>query len=444
MHRRGFCLGVGASGVSAVVAGSAVAQEVLDTDRSAVWTADVDFLLAELPRRAGHFFAAKKVDWPAVEAEFRAAAKAVKSDAEHVVVCRRLLARLKDGHAGMVDVKVAVPDESRGRRWTGPRVHLVVIGDGVFVRTAFGAAADLGVKAGQRVTTIDGQPARSWLEMKVAEMRDDTGYSTDHQALYAACHWGLAEWEGTPITFGLGEETGPVRELTIVRSGGPNFAPLGPAVFPGGLKRIGRQSHGVLPGGFGYIHLRDVPSNLPEQLDAMLVQMGAAPGLVLDLRGNGGGGCDHAAVMGRFVPKGEFWGEYESAGSMPFTGPMVVIIDAGVRSAGETVAGMFLEESRAYGLGDTPTAGMSAAKATLTLPSGMFSVRFAVRTHMGRYNRRRGIEGIGLSPSEQLPYDPVELRAGVDTQIRRAEALLRGGFPEDTVDYQPPDRRKPD
>jgi C-terminal processing protease CtpA/Prc len=148
--------------------------------------------------------------------------------------------------------------------------------------------------------------------------------------------------------------------------------------------------------------------------------------------------------MGRFVPKGEFWGEYEGAGASPFTGPMVVIIDAGVRSAGETVAGLFLEESRAYGLGDTPTAGMSAAKTTLPLPSGLCSVRFAVRTHMGRYNRGRGIEGIGLTPLEQLPYDPVELRAGVDTQIRRAEALLRGGFPEDAVDYLPPDRRKPD
>lgn len=399
---------------------------------------DIAFLLDELPKHAGRFFELKRIDWDAVRAEFSAAASGVKTDGEHLVLCSRLVARLKDGHAGLVDAKVPWPDESNGRRWTGPRVHLMVVGSGIFVRAAFGSAADHNLKPGQRVETIDAQPARKWIEATVAKLRDRNGYSTDHQALHAACFWGLADWSGTSITFGIRAAEGPPREVTLVRNGGSNFAPIGAVFFPKGVQSLGRQSYGKTPGGFGYIHLRDVPGDLPSQLDTMLSALGDVPGLILDLRGNGGGGCDHAAVMGRFLPKGTFWGEYESAGDQPFTGPMVVIIDAGTRSAGETVAGLFIQESRGYGLGDTPTAGMSAAKMSLPVPSGLFAVRFAVRSHMSRWNKGRGLEGIGLSPTETLAYDPDELLAGVDTQIRRAAELLTAGFPPESVDYEPP------
>ncbi|MFN0126388.1 MAG: S41 family peptidase [Verrucomicrobiales bacterium] len=409
-----------------------------DPPPSEAYEQDVAFLLEELPKHAGRCFELKKIDWPAVESEFRAAVKTVKSDGEHLILCRRLMARLKDGHAGIVDAKTAWPDESHGRRWTGPRVHLVVIDEAVFVRAAFGEAAELGLKPGLRVETIDGRPARQWLEAKVAELRDRTGYSTDHQALHAACHWGLADWSGTTITFIVAADQVASREVAIVRNGGPNFAPIGPVFFPKDVRSLGRQSYGKTAEGLGYIHLRDVPGDLPAQIDTMLAALGEVPGLILDMRGNGGGGCDHATVIGRFLPKGTFWGEYESAGATPFTGPMVVIVDAGTRSAGETVAGLFIQESRGYGLGDSPTAGMSAAKMKLTVPSGQFSANFAVRSHRHRWNKGRGIEGLGISPTQVLPYDPGEMLAGIDTQIRRAEQLLQIGFPPDSIDYQPP------
>jgi hypothetical protein len=75
---------------------------------------------------------------------------------------------------------------------------------------------------------------------------------------------------------------------------------------------------------------------------------------------------------------------------------------------------------------------------SLPVPSGLFSARFAIRSHMSRWNKGRGLEGIGLSPTETLAYDPAELLAGDDTQIRRADELLAAGFPPDSVDYAPP------
>ncbi len=403
---------------------------------------DIDFLLAEFEKQAGHFFTLKKIDWPAVTGEFREAVKGVASDVSHLKLCQRLTARLKDGHAGIVQSKITLPDESKGRRWTGPRVHLITVGDEVFVRLAFKDAEAAGLKSGQKVTAIDGVPARQWLNQKTAKMRDTEGYSTDHQALYAACHWGLADWEGTPISFSVMTADGTEKTITRTRNGGPNFAPVGPIFPPEGLKQIGRQSYGKTKGGCAYIHLRDVPGDLEKQLDTMLAEIGQASGLILDVRANGGGGCDHAAVFGRFVPKGEFYDRYEGAGEHPWTGNMTVLIDAGVRSAGETVAGMFKETRRAHTLGDTPTAGMSSSKTNLAVPSGLMTIRISVQSNMGRYNKGLGIEGLGIPPHQTVPCKPEDLAAGKDTLITTAETLLLTGFPTDQVDYVPPEGRK--
>jgi hypothetical protein len=406
---------------------------------------DLAFLLDECPKRARALLASKDVDWAKATKDLRAAAKKVKDDAEFVRLVERILARLHDGHAGIVsmapaleaNVKAAREAEARGRRWTGPRVHLLAVGKRVFVGEAFGQAKELGVAVGMEVLAVDDVPARAWLEKTAAASRDAQPFSTDHAALYAAGHWGLATWEGTAVTFAL-QDGHDRKTVSVPRNGGPNFAPSGPLRPPEGLKSVGRQSYGRTAAGFGYVHLRDVDAALPQQLDGILEALGDVPGLVLDCRANGGGGCDHDAVFGRFLATGARWKGYVGQGTRPFAGPMVVIVDAGVRSAGETVAGMFKEDGRAYVIGPEPTAGMSSQKEVLEVPSKRLSVRVSVASNMGRFNGGKGIEGIGVAPTEVVPYDPAELRKGVDTQIRRAEELLRGGFPKGSVEYAPP------
>ena len=158
---------------------------------------------------------------------------------------------------------------------------------------------------------------------------------------------------------------------------------------------------------------------------------------------NGGGGFDHDALMGRFIPEGKsisFVKGYESAGPNPYGGPVVVIVDAGVRSAGETASGQFKEDGRAYMIGESATAGMSSRKTEIDLPSGLFRLRVSIHSNKARFNLGRGIEGIGVVPHETLPYDPKDLAAGKDTLILRAEALLKR-FPQNDVPYDPDDFR---
>ena len=124
---------------------------------------------------------------------------------------------------------------------------------------------------------------------------------------------------------------------------------------------------------------------------------------------------------------------YVSTGDNPYGGPMVVIVDATVRSAGETAAGILKEDGRGYMIGESATAGMSSSKEMIQLPSGCFEIRVSVYSNKLRFNEGRGIEGIGVVPHEIVEFDPKDLAAERDTLILRAELLLEqfstDGFP---------------
>ena len=400
---------------------------------------DVQFALTVLEKNCGRFFEIKKIDWPVVSKQFLEESKSVKTDQDHLVLLTRLLARLKDGHA-----HVRALDKGKDVKWpedfstrTGPGMFLCRIGDGIYVKNSFAAARGAGVRPGMQVVKIDGKPTRDWLDAKIKETSDITGFSTDQQALFHAFHWGLGAPAGSKMTLELKDPAGKILGTRITYQPRVSTVPEGPAFFPPQMKGNKDVRWAQLPSGVGYVHVRRCPGNLPEIMDEALAAIGDAPGLILDFRANGGGGFDHNALMGRFIPQGKtmrFAKAYASAGPKPYGGPVVVIIDAGVRSAGETASGMFKEDGRAYTIGESPTAGMSSGKTTINLPSGLFSLYVSVSSNMGRFNNGKGIEGIGVPPDEVVEYAPRDLAGEIDTLTRRAEALL-GNFPKDKVRY---------
>jgi C-terminal processing protease CtpA/Prc len=174
-------------------------------------------------------------------------------------------------------------------------------------------------------------------------------------------------------------------------------------------------------------------------MDEALAAIADVPGVILDFRGNSGGSFDHEALFGRFLPQGTKWqigDSYSSAGAHPYGGPVVVIVDATVRSAGETAAGMFSEDGRAYMIGESATAGMASQKTDIELPSKLFKLHVSVASNKARFQGGKGIEGVGVAPHELVAFDAKDLEAGRDTLIARAEALL-AAFPQDKVRYEP-------
>jgi len=372
---------------------------------------DVEHAIAEAGKQCRALLDVKGIEWPESVQDLLRDAREAKSLQDHYEILVRLTARLRDGHA-----RVVVHDEAKGVRWPGPAMEgasgpglFLCRSDGkILVKQAWDAAARAGVSPGMEVLVIEGKPAAEWIEETMREHREWSGFSTEQQAFYFACHWGLGGKSGSKLALRVRSLDGKERRVEVRRAGA-SFVPDGPVFPPENLKSLGRQRYGRTAAGNGYIHLRDCPGDLPEQMDRMLEEIGDVPGLVLDFRANGGGGFDHDGLLARFVE----------------SGPIAVIVDAGVRSAGETASGMFKEDRGAPMIGESPTAGMSSSKTTIDLPSGLFSLYVSVRSNKGRFNRGRGIEGIGVLPDEIVEYDPADLANGVDTLLGRAEERLR-------------------
>jgi outer membrane protein assembly factor BamB/C-terminal processing protease CtpA/Prc len=403
---------------------------------------DVEFAVKKIGRLCRRFFKPKKIDWRKVSKEFLTAAKQVKNDSDHLVLLVRLLARLKDGHAAVLPLekgrKVKWPEEDQ-REEAGPGMFWCRVGKKIIVKNSWSAAEGSGIKPGMEVLAVDGRPVEAWLKARIEELSDLKSFSTAQQAFFFACHWGLAAPKGSRMKLEVKDRKGKKKKVTLtIRNA--SMVPSGPAFYPEGVQRLGRDScYGKTAGGYGYIHLRRCPGNLPEQVDEALAALGNVPGLILDFRANGGGGFDHEGFMGRFIPKGKrlaFNKPYRSAGPNPYGGPIVVIVDAGTRSAGETASVIFKEDGRGYLIGETPTAGMSSQKKVIDLPSGLFALKVSIFSNLGRANNGRGLEGIGAIPHEIVEYDPKDLENGVDTLIRRAEELLKD-YPKKKVPYDP-------
>ena len=406
------------------------------------WHKDVVFACEQIEEHCKPLLQIKKINWNKVRGRFLREVRKVKTVQDHYALLVRLIAALRDGHAGVYpaesvkkQVKWPGPDTS-----AGPGLFFCRASRKIYVKFAWSNAARAGIEPGMEVLRIDKLPAAKWLDNRMAELREYWSISTDHRAFFDACHHGPGGPAGTTLKLELRKLDGSTKKVTVTR-GKASTVPVGPAVFPKGLKRLGRQSYGKLESGYGYIHLRKLETEVVEQMDRMLAEIGEVPGMILDFRANGGGGFDHDGFLGRFIPLGEKMSRAKAyalpgAGPNPYGGPVVVIVDAGVFSAGETGSGMFREDGRAYMIGETPTAGSSSAKTTIELPSKLFSLYVSIRSNKGRFQSGRGIEGVGFAPHEIVEYDPEDLANGVDTLIKRAEAVF-AKYPQNKVAYRP-------
>lgn len=406
-----------------------------------VYERDIAFALEEIEARCGHFFATKSIDWSAVRAEFTKNAKTTKSDSQHLVQLVRLLARLEDGHAQVLPLAkgqpVQWPDDA-GVKMELTGVALTRIGSKFYVRKNLSTS---NVPAGSELVAVDGVKAATWFEKRSAAIAEFASYSTPHHRDFAVLAYGLSGADGATLRVEVVPPGGRKNAVTLQCSR-KMPPPRGAAVVPANAKDMG---DGFLAGttakGFGYLAIPAIPDDLPERLDAILERFAASPGLILDFRGNKGGGCDHDAVLARFIPLGHTHARKDSspiqgAGKSPYGGPIVVLVDGLTVSAAETVSGTFKEDGRGYMLGESPTAGMSGQKEELELPSGLFALRITTQSNKGRFNGGKGVEGIGVPPHELVAFTAKDLANGVDSVIARAEAVL-AKFPQDEVPYAP-------
>lgn len=151
--------------------------------------------------------------------------------------------------------------------------------------------------------------------------------------------------------------------------------------------------YGVVRDDIGYISLTTFSEKTPEEVKNALLELKADPrvkGIVLDLRGNGGGVVESAVqVVGYFVPKGTEVLRTRGKGvlnekiyktpSQPIDTkmPLVVLIDGGTASSSEIVAGSLQDLDRAVVVGNR-SFGKGLVQTSRPLPyDGLLKVTMA-------------------------------------------------------------------
>lgn len=219
---------------------------------------------------------------------------------------------------------------------------------------------------------------------------------------------------------------------------------LGAAAPPGAVVD-GPVVTAPLPGGASYLAItsftggEDRERQLTRAVDRTLA--GAAGGLVLDLRVNGGGFQSQAlAVASRFVPTERVVAAYEArvggtdrfvgAGAarvvpMPtgtFGGPVVVLTGPGTVGSAELLV-LALRDLPSVTVVGEPTAGSLSPVMARSLPNGW---TVAVPNIRVLDAAGRSWEITGIPPGEAAPLTAEGLQAGDDPGLQRALELLGG------------------
>lgn len=394
LTRRGFG--------AAALALAATGARATEPDHDITAAQDFDELWRTLAERYA-FFGEKTTDWGRVRDLYRPMALAAPTLEAFQDVIRQVLGELYDAHTHLGDPPDGAP------RWPLYDLHvrptaaggeIVAVKDGSSARAA-------GLQVGDIVTAIDGSP----IATVVAGLAPKCLARPDPAALDWAFNSAVAGRRARP------------RRLEVVRGSGPaRTVDLPLLTSPAEPDISGRH----LDGGLGLIRIASFANDTAVGLfDAALSDLRQARGLILDVRGNGGGDTAVARpIMGRFIDHaapyarmrrrdgaalGAPWTEtVEPRGPFTFTAPVVVLCDdfSGSMAEGFPMGMRGLGRGRIVG---RPMMGLGAAVFSLRLDRTGVTAQYSAEPVYDVNDRPRW----RLRPDVETPPGADILAAGV-------------------------------
>ncbi len=344
------------------------------------------------------------VDWEAVRDKYEPWALAAYTEEEFQTVIREMIGELNASHLGIY--KWGGGGINTGR--LGIRHYEGCEGPGVRVRAIIpnGPADRVGIKPGEYITTIDGSPV---------------GATDNYFGL-------LADTSGRKILIEVaGSASGKnAREVEIrpVSSGA-----IGSLVYEDRI-RTNRARVDELSGGrVGYLHIRGMGvGNLFQFQEDLFAQGTGRDGLIVDIRGNGGGSV-HDEIL-KFLDRRAYG--YTTGRTRPptqnplelWSKPLVLLIDETCYSDAE----IFPMGWKALGLGPVvgvPTYGAVIGTNDLQLIDGtMFRVPGSGWFDLAD----RNLENWGIEPDIYVESPPEEASRGHDAQLETAVNTILAGI----------------
>ncbi|HKG45320.1 MAG TPA: S41 family peptidase [Pyrinomonadaceae bacterium] len=361
------------------------------------------------------------IDWQAKRTTFRPVAARAGNAQEFYDVLRQMIASLKDAHT-----RVYSPDEKFD--WWSPRFVTV----GLTVRQVEGAATVIQIEAGSAASQTDirqGDVIVSVDDVPVAEVvaqRIRTSGLTDASNIRHRIIANLFDGPaGTNVKLGWSTRSGKQKSIVLQRYWSQRNL---------GFNNQRKGKIAVLRlDAFTQSVALDFSKNLPSILEG-------AEGIVLDLRGNGGGDAEAMAdVASLFLDDGTNLGKFadrsgasfelqtflkrvwRSSVSAPTKLPLVVLTSENTSSAAEILAAALQAKGRAQVIGSGTCGCVLAIRNRHALPDGgvLDVSEFDYRTAGGVR-----LEGAGIRPDKLILLKRADIYSRNDRALERARDLL--------------------
>ncbi|MBH9553671.1 S41 family peptidase [Inhella gelatinilytica] len=363
--------------------------------------------------------------WAEARERHRAAVLAAPPDDPEAlwVALDRMAGERRDAHT-----RVEGPREVRRKRDDrGPSLGLAlaqVEGQWVVDRvTPDSPAAAVGLTAGDRLLRWNGEAPDAVWARGLAQARHSS--TAQAQGLTALRQW-LDGPEGSEVALQWEQADGRVRSATLKRA---------ELLFPPRAQLTRRDS------GVAVLRWNRFDERLLPELTQALRDMGGSPGrgLILDLRGNGGGSFDLTMrLLDLLLPEsqvvqlsafrnGPRRDPYRAGGPKAlYKGPLRVLMDAGSASGSELLASVLQFTGRARVLGDTSCGCLLAIRRHVDLAP---DARLLISEQALQLPDGRRVEGQGVQPDRRINRTRAALAVGRDEVLEAAEAELTSTWP---------------
>ena len=332
------------------------------------------------------------VDWPAAGRKFGALAATAPDDRALYALLNVMLSLLEDRHTYAFSPDLAEAKRTQQSALTG--ISLIRIeGRWVVEEVMPGSPAEeAGVQPGWLIVTRNGRPMDERVDFRPAGGE--------------IVRWEFLDPQDRIVPAALTARPVSLRSRPVVRT---------------------------LPGGFAYLRFDSFNASNRRWLGAQLTARRDAPGVVIDLRRNRGGGSFSLATTvgeffgrsvadGTFVTRGGFRLDVSAwqPGSAHYAGKVVVLVDSPTGSAAEIFSAVLQEHGRAKVVGRT-SAGAVIGSDYYALPGGG-------ELELGRYDyftpNGRRLEGRGVVPDVTIPRTLADLRLARDADLEAALRVL--------------------